>query len=338
MRSYEMHSQCPVGFAKTSCNACSVEIPLSADRFHCLPNHEDFCLACTPSLPREMPGLVLYPGVKPLEAAQREQQLAEMRENLENNHTFSAAATFFSNYARAILSGNIDHLGLPEASASQAKTALEKLILLRSMGRFVDFFARKVLSGTVVTGAMHIFSQGVNEANRWKGLPLLKGVYDYALYPLMLEHIKPATIFEFGSEAGGSAVWLADLMRMFNLDCHVYSVDLVPPLTHHDKVTFVQGDARAPEQSFSADFLSKAPHPWLVIEDSHVNIGGILRHFSTHMQPGDYFIVEDENAEAEIGQHLLLNPNQYRVDTFFTDYFGYNATCSPDQILAFMPA
>ncbi|KPA89262.1 cephalosporin hydroxylase [Pseudomonas asplenii] len=185
---------------------------------------------------------------------------------------------------------------------------------------------------------MQVFSQGVNGANRWKGLPLLKGVYDFTLYPLMLEHIKPATIFEFGSEAGGSAVWLADLMRMFNLDCHVYSVDLAPPLTRHDQVTFIQGDAHSPEKTFPADFLRQAPHPWLVIEDSHVNIGGILAHFSAHMQPGDYFIIEDENAESEIGQHLLLNPNQYRVDTFFTDYFGYNATCSPDQILAFMPA
>ncbi|PPS23546.1 hypothetical protein BVY10_27585 [Pseudomonas amygdali pv. morsprunorum] len=114
-------------------------------------------------------------------------------------------------------------------------------------------------------------------------------------------------------------------------------MDLNPPSLKHERITFIQGDSRSPEIAFPAELLLQAPHPWLIVEDSHVNIQGILEYFSKFMQPGDYFIIEDENAESDIGKHLLMHPGQYWVDTFFTDYFGYNATCSSDQILAFKP-
>ncbi|KPX50643.1 Cephalosporin hydroxylase family protein [Pseudomonas amygdali pv. hibisci] len=343
MRTYDALTSSPVAFAKTTCNLCDSDIPVTADRYHCLDCHQDFCNACKASQHAHVQGhpafhlCVVYPGLKTPDDSQRKDIISAWREDLERNQRFGAAATFFSDYALAILDAKTERLGLMGETATYAELALNRIIELRSMGRFVDFFARRTLAGTVLGGGMQVFSQGVSDANRWKGIPLLKGVYDFALYPLMLNKIQPATIFEFGSEAGGSACWLADLTASFDIDCHVYSVDLNPPSLKHERITFIQGDSRSPEIAFPAELLLQAPHPWLIVEDSHVNIQGILEYFSKFMQPGDYFIIEDENAESDIGKHLLMHPGQYWVDTFFTDYFGYNATCSSDQILAFKP-
>jgi cephalosporin hydroxylase len=71
----------------------------------------------------------------------------------------------------------------------------------------------------------------------------------------------------------------------------------------------------------------------VVIEDAHVNIGGILEHLHAFLEVGDYVIVEDVEAEAELLRFLSKHPGAYKVDTRYTDYFGHNTTCAPDQIL-----
>ena len=59
-----------------------------------------------------------------------------------------------------------------------------------------------------------ITSQGVKDVMRWKGLPLYKSVYDFALISMILWKLQPKTIFEMGSGEGGSAVWMSDLCRI----------------------------------------------------------------------------------------------------------------------------
>ena len=36
-------------------------------------------------------------------------------------------------------------------------------------------------------------------------------------------------------------------------------------------------------------------HPWLVIEDAHVNLTGVLGYLEKFTEPGDYICVEDTN-------------------------------------------
>lgn len=89
------------------------------------------------------------------------------------------------------------------------------------------------------------------------------------------------------------------------------------------------------------------PISWLVIEDSHENTDGILEHFHQFMESGDYFVVEDTNPLVPVqpgagqiipeytpcGNELLMILKRFlerhddcKVDTFFTDFFGYNGT------------
>jgi cephalosporin hydroxylase len=189
-----------------------------------------------------------------------------------------------------------------------------------------------------------------------RGYTLLKDCLDLSIVQRLFWEVKPATIIEMGTFSGANALWMADMLKMMEIDSSIYTVDidslcveegvrkLWPPSVH-----FVLGDAYKLEESFSDSFMKSVKHPLVVIEDCHHNVEGILQYFDRYMQEGDYFIVEDTHpgvhAKAEMGFHEEYRPwpfgpekrkilkefladsnNRYCVDTFFTDMFGYNAT------------
>ncbi len=163
----------------------------------------------------------------------------------------------------------------------------------------------------------------------WKGVPCLKDPFDLALYPLLLWDLRPATIIEIGSFAGGSAVWLADLMGAMGIDGRVHSFDIDPErvVASHERVTFAYADSHR-LSTLPAD-LKQLPHPWLVIEDAHQNVYELLRHFDGLLEPGDYLVVEDLFSlpkYAQTSRFLREARGRYVVDTHYTDMFGYNAT------------
>lgn len=103
------------------------------------------------------------------------------------------------------------------------------------------------------------------------------------------------------------------------------------------------------DEAFPEAMLKKCEHPWLLTEDCHVDLLGVLEHFHKYMEPGDYFIIDDTcpNGPVVAGQGLLdkhevkengshkldlLNSflekysEYYKIDTFYTDRFGYNAS------------
>ena len=153
------------------------------------------------------------------------------------------------------------------------------------------------------------------------------------MYPALIAELRPATIFEVGSGLGASAVWFADNLALCSIAGHVHSVDLVKVAIEHPNVGFYQGDCSEPVRLFDAELLRSAPHPWLVVEDAHHNVAGVLEHFHQFLQPGDYLVVEDSDVKRDaLRQFLGAHPGGYLVDTHFTDYFGRNATCAADSI------
>ncbi|MBI4265407.1 MAG: cephalosporin hydroxylase [Acidobacteria bacterium] len=223
------------------------------------------------------------------------------------------------------------------------RLALQRLQLLlhrRAQGRFVDYQERTQTAPAGLYGPCDIgyfdmvMSQGAFDCLRWKGMPLFKTVYDFALYPMILWALKPRTVIELGSGTGASALWLADLTALFGFSSHVYSVDLQQPAVRHEHVSFIQGDCRTIDTVFADALLREAAHPWMLIEDAHVNVYGVLRHFHAYLERGDYVIVEDSaSKQDDIRQFLTQEPGGYKVDTYYTDFFGRNATCAQDSIL-----
>ncbi len=231
---------------------------------------------------------------------------------------------------------------LPVATRSELARALAfvRLMIARTATtRFADFFARVV---TTPSGPRSIrdptaldfaTSQGLAECLQWKGLPLFKTVYDFSSYPMLLWHLRPATIFELGSGSGASAVWMRDLCEIFQIPCEVYSLDIKPPEVRRAGVHFMAGDCKRIQEILLPDMMQSAPHPWLVVEDAHVNTAGVFEHFHQYLRSGDYLVVEDSvNKLQTIAGFLTGREAQYRVDTRYTDLFGRNATCAGDSI------
>lgn len=178
---------------------------------------------------------------------------------------------------------------------------------------------------------------------QYKGHRILKDPFDYAIYPTLLWREKPATIFEVGSCEGGSALWMADLMRAYEIPCTIHSVDIkkVTGVTAPG-LTFYEGDAHNLGAVFSDAFMAKVARPMLVIEDADHVRGttlGALRFFDKWLRPGEYLIVED-GIVTDMGiagqfdggplraleQFLAERPGAYEIDRFYCNLFGQNLT------------
>jgi cephalosporin hydroxylase len=207
-------------------------------------------------------------------------------------------------------------------------------------GRFVEFSQRERSAahyhprfGTEFGVDVLLTCQGAPSLMRWRDTPLMKNVFDFAMYPALIAELRPRTIFEVGSGMGASAIWFADTMMFCGIEGRVHSVDQVKPALEHPHVEFRQGNCSDPEHLFDPDLLRSEPHPWLVVEDAHHNVGAVLEHVHKYLSPGDYLVVEDSDVKREtLRQFVGAHPGAYLVDTRFTDNFGRNATCAADSI------
>jgi len=185
----------------------------------------------------------------------------------------------------------------------------------------------------------------------WKGILLNKGIMEIGLYPMLIYELRPKTIIELGALNGGGAVWLADHLTLFDIPGCVISMDIDLSLLdkkakNDSRISFLQGDCTKIAATFSSSILDSLPHPWLLIEDTHVNLVGILDHFHHHgLADGDYLIVEDTNKHHwnvwedgwddkeemtqgskkmdTLRQWLQNHHGEYLVDTYYLDMYGF---------------
>jgi cephalosporin hydroxylase len=177
-------------------------------------------------------------------------------------------------------------------------------------------------------------SQGTAACLTWKGSPLFKSVFDFAILPMLLWELRPATVFEIGSGTGASARWIADILDSFGLESQVYSTDIRPVSEPYAGVTFLTGDSRSPTTLFGADLLRSAPRPYVVIEDAHLNAHDVFLYLDDFLNKGDYLFIEDSYKKADaLNGFLAERPHRYVVDTRYTDFFGRNATSAVNSIL-----
>ena len=235
------------------------------------------------------------------------------------------------------------HAAARSAAASDLQWDLSRLRLFLDrweQGRFVEFSRRERSAvhyhprfGTEFGADVLLTCQGAPSLMRWRGKPLMKNVFDFAIYPALLAELRPRTIFEIGSGSGASAAWFADLLTLGGVDGRVHSVDIADVQMQHPQVRFYKGDCANPESLFPGDLLQTAPHPWLVVEDAHHNVAGVLDLLHRFLIPGDYLVVEDSDVKRDaIRAFVGAHPGGYLVDTRFTDNFGRNATCAADSI------
>ena len=191
---------------------------------------------------------------------------------------------------------------------------------------------------------------------RYRGYDVTKAPEEFVIYQQLFEHAKPNTIIELqGVENGASALWIADMLNLVPprlVKPQVYSmlpdVNLVEPRIKElqpDNLHFVQGDCHRLEKSFTPQLITTLHRPMVVIDNHHENPTAALAYFHQFFHPGDYFIIENTNPNIpllfrgdmhqrtggkrkldSLRQFLEEHKDRYAVDSFYTDFFGYNAT------------
>jgi cephalosporin hydroxylase len=183
---------------------------------------------------------------------------------------------------------------------------------------------------------------------RYRGRRFLKSPFDVVLYLQLLQQLKPRTVIEIGSNEGGAALWLADMLELHGIDGRVITIDLAAPSGLDSRIEVLPGDANDLGKTLSAEFIAGLRHPLLVIEDSahvHETCLRVLRFFDRHLQRGDYIVIEDgivafmpeERYRAydagptrAVAQFLRENPGKYEIDAALCDFFGLNVTYNPN--------
>lgn len=186
--------------------------------------------------------------------------------------------------------------------------------------------------------------QGYNISRVYKGLLCGKSPIDLWLYSACLWELKPRTVIELGSLQGGSALWFADQATAMGLDCEVHSFDLlskaVSPRAKHPKLHFHQVDLKRLE-SLKVGLLKELPHPWLVIDDAHVNVLNVLSVLRQFMREGDYFVKEDTDGLGTTVQNAeylsLAESLGFYVDRIYVDGFGFNVTTARNTWFTLLP-
>ena len=190
--------------------------------------------------------------------------------------------------------------------------------------------------------------------SEYRGALLTKNPNDLSVYYQLFTHVRPKVVLEMGTYSGASAIWYDDTAKSLDLDCHIYSVDIEPALLDEklkkgkpDTVNFIIGDINKIEDVFPPSMLEPLPHPWLIVEDAHENTIAVIKYFHQFMKVGDYMVIEDTSPYVPRDgntfdkntirsglkklndlKNLLRSPvgQNFKVDSFYTDLYGYNCT------------
>ena len=135
--------------------------------------------------------------------------------------------------------------------------------------------------------------------NTYKGIPFLKDAISQHMYLKLIDEVKPKTIIDLGTAAGGSAMWFYDISRAHS-DCQIVTIDL-QDMRHQtcmeqSNICFIQEDVG--NAAALKSILETRPHPWILSEDCHAPSALVMQTFAPHMTDGDYIIFEDTHPCA----------------------------------------
>jgi cephalosporin hydroxylase len=235
------------------------------------------------------------------------------------------------------------------AVKSEAAEAMQRGVWTdRFDERFVPFSSREMRCDLPREAIKHI-SAGKHYIS-YRGMPMAKDPFDLLLCEMLFFELLPGTIIELGAYTGASALWMQDRLNTFDIKTRVISVDIDLSLVddaakNRTEIEFIEGDCNHIAELFTPDCLGELSHPLILIDDAHVNTEGVYRHFHQHaFRSGDYLIVEDtipwipgsfgiaddkewgDWKSQEIQAFFAEFADDYRVDRYYTDFFGYNAT------------
>jgi cephalosporin hydroxylase len=139
------------------------------------------------------------------------------------------------------------------------------------------------------------------------GITTMKSVSDMWNYQEIISEMRPSLIVEFGSFAGGSAIYFNVIGRAVNSELKVLSVDidhslLDPRIKDYPEIEFLESSSTdASVTQRIAELRTQNPGPAFFILDSNHTKEHVLSEMISLrdvLQPDDYVIVEDSNING----------------------------------------
>jgi cephalosporin hydroxylase len=173
----------------------------------------------------------------------------------------------------------------------------------------------------------------------YMGVPCIKCPFDYVMYQMILNEVKPDLLIEIGTNNGGSALYLADLMDNIGKgEIHTIDIDdrAFPAAKGHSRIKFFHNCWESYDFSLVGEFQKI-----LVIEDAsheYINTLQAIEKFSSIVSVGSYLIVEDgiidslgwtseyNGGPVKAVKEFLQNHSEFQIDYNWINMFGDNAT------------
>lgn len=143
---------------------------------------------------------------------------------------------------------------------------------------------------------------GYNLNPQWMGVLIIKHPIDLFKYQEILFETKPELIIETGTFAGGSALFLANMLDLI-CDGRVLSVDIASDreLPMHPRIDYLLGMSSIAPEVISHVAKDADGKRCMVILDSAHNKKHVLEEmdaYSAFVTKGCYMIVEDSNTDG----------------------------------------
>jgi len=178
---------------------------------------------------------------------------------------------------------------------------------------------------TVWYDAKHTWATG-----NFLGVPMMKNPMDLWAYHELLCELRPTTVLETGTFAGGSALWFAFLMdvlgirggRILTIDIDDY-LDRRPP---HPRVTYYAGDAT--DATMIRTVTTEVTHPLVITLDADHSTAHVRKELDAYaplLRVGEYVVVEDTNiswpmergAAGAVQDYADAHPGEFVQDIWY---------------------
>lgn len=173
----------------------------------------------------------------------------------------------------------------------------------------------------------------------YRGINAIRCPFDYVIYQMIIFELKPDLVIEIGTNAGGGALYLADLMSIIDHGL-VHTIDITNQCARivaaHPRIRlFTEG-----WQNYDLKEVVKFSKVLVIEDGSHKyeETLAAMQRFAPLVTVGSYMIVEDgivnklgmekeyHGGPLKAIREFLRSNKDFEADRYWCDFFGNNAT------------
>jgi len=225
----------------------------------------------------------------------------------------------------------------------RARTFLNRVLsVIRPRPRYIPIDVRDIIANQEATDVVQRFNDLYYTSNAasdmvWRGVSILKNPCDLWTAIEILAKLQPIVVIETGTNCGGSALFYADILRLFTIHSKVITIDINPKWSvdpEENGITSLVGYSTDKEIIDAVGRLVRTAtderrgHVLVMLDSDHSmkNVVKELQLYSGLVTAGSYVIVEDTNVNGhpslkthgpgpwEAVQEFLEHNNDFEVD------------------------